>query len=571
LRGTFESGRRARVRPTHLSGVERIALAAPQAASVAVIPGAFDRFVFGKLAIATVGVLCCAFAPSRGRLPRTASLLLAAATLLLLIAALTGRDPHVQLLGLPPRYEGIVALPVYLGALLTGARLLGPERVNGSTAWFSKWLSLAALAVAAVAILEAVGLEPLPGTGARAGSLLGNASDQGAFSLLCLGPLLALAVLGRRSLHVAGALAAAIALVDSASRGALVGFLALAIVLLASASRRRLAAATALATAAVVAAAFAVPAVRHRILEASPLSGRTATGRLLLLRETVRLVADRPAIGFGPSSFVDDIPLEHTREYERVVGPENPPDSPHDWVLQAVLAGGVGLGAIAIALALITVARGWRARSRQPTTGEGAAYAGLLAGLLGYAVALLFHFTSPGTTPLAAVFAGALLATGRTGESAMGDGLDRLRRAATIATSVGLLALLTAAAVAEIPLRTAILEAARGQLQSADRHFHQAAAWRPWDFEVPALAAHAFAVLASADVAQAADLGARWSARALADDPRSVSVLEDAGTLALARGRREEALLLLRRALRLEPNNLTLLTFRGRVTVTPFR
>ena len=35
---------------------------------------------------------------------------------------------------------------------------------------------------------------------------------------------------------------------------------------------------------------------------------------------------------------------------------------------------------------------------------------GMLAGVIGYGVALLFHLTSPGTTPLAATLAGALVA-----------------------------------------------------------------------------------------------------------------------------------------------------------------
>ena len=39
--------------------------------------------------------------------------------------------------------------------------------------------------------------------------------------------------------------------------------------------------------------------------------------------------------------------------------------------------------------------------ARQPGGGESAAVGGMLAGLVGYGVALLFFFTGPGATPLA--------------------------------------------------------------------------------------------------------------------------------------------------------------------------
>ena len=113
-------------------------------------------------------------------------------------------------LGRPPRYEGAVALPVYLGAFVAGARLLGPRRAPGSTAWLLDGLAVAALAIGIEAALEAAGLRPLLSNVSRPGSLLGNASDQGAWALLALGPLAAVAIRLRGALHRAGAVGAAV-------------------------------------------------------------------------------------------------------------------------------------------------------------------------------------------------------------------------------------------------------------------------------------------------------------------------------------------------------------------------
>jgi O-antigen ligase len=548
-----------------LALLERIALAALAAAAAFVVPGGLNRFVFGKLAIAGVGTLAAISAPARGLLPRLAVSLLACAGLLLGIAAATGHDPRAQLIGLPPRYEGLIALPIYLGALVAGARMLGPGRASGSTAWFLRWLSLAALAVGAVAILEAAHIEPLPGTGSRTGSLLGNASDEGAWAVLCLGPLTAIAIAGRRVLHVAAAGFAVAALICAESRGALLGVLGVAAMLAVSLPKRRQRLTVALAMAIVVAIVLGLPASRDRVTGADRLASKTAHGRVLLTEETVKLIADDPVIGYGPSGFVDELPHVHSVEYERVIGPQNPPDSPHDWLLQAAVAGGIALGLLAISLAWLTLTRGWAGLTRHPTPGEAAAYSGLLAGLFGYSITLLFHFTSPGTTPLAAVFAGALLGRAATSRdpSRLRRALARLARTGTLAALIALLVVLVAGAIAEIPLRAGVVDAARGRLRAASHQFEVAEDWRPWDVGVAALATHVFATLADRGVAGAASVGAPWAKKALAADRRSVEVLADAADIAAAAHEDPRALTLISLALTLDPRNPRLLARRG--------
>jgi hypothetical protein len=214
----------------------------------------------------------------------------------------------------------------------------------------------------------------------------------------------------------------------------------------------------------VAAAALAVPSTRSRPVGTSPFPGHTVTGRVLLWGETARLVGDRPLLGVGPGGYADAIPTYHDARYERRVGAQNPPDSPHDRILQAAAAGRLPLALLAVALAVLTLARGRRAVEVQSAAGEAAAFGGMLAGLVGYGVTLLFHFTSPGTTPLAAVLGDALLAD----PARAGPVRPAVwRRAAGVLGALAWAALavvLASAAVAELPLRSALDAAVHGRL-----------------------------------------------------------------------------------------------------------
>ena len=530
---------------------ERWAILLLALAGAAFLPGALDRFVFPKLALAAAGVLLAVSGPARGGLPRTIVGLLMLAGVLLLAAASGGATPLQQILGRPPRYEGLVALPIYLGALAGGARLLGPQRARGSTAWLLDALSLAALAIGVEAALEAAGLRPLVSNVSRPGSLLGNASDQGAWAVLALGPLGAVAIRLRGRLHQAGALGAAVALATSGSRGALVGAVVLALVLAWLAPSRASRLAIAAACTILALGVLALPTTRSRVLATSQLSRKTVTGRTLLWRETLELVRDHPLLGVGPGGYVDAIPVYHDRRYEREVGPANPPDSPEDWLLQAAAAGGLGLALLALILAGLVLRRGAEAVAEQPSAAERIAFGGMLAGLSGFSIALLFHFTSAGTTPLAALFAGALIAAAPRSAARAFTPL----RAVLVAAYAALTVVLAAGAAAELPLRSALLQAAAGNLAAADRDFHTARDLRPWDAGVAQTATHAFAVLALDHVAGAGRLGWPWAVKELAAYPDSIQGLEDAATLESAAGRPGAAARLLSRARRLEPED----------------
>lgn len=529
---------------------ERWAILLLAVAGAAFLPGALDRFVFPKLAFVAGGVALASTVPARGAIPRPALLLLSLAGLLLLAGALAGPTPIQQLLGRPPRYEGVIALPVYLGALVSGARLLGPGRARGSTAWLLDCLAVAALAIGLEAALEAAGLRPLVSNVSRPGSLLGNASDQGAWAVLALGPLAAVGIrLGGR-LHQAGAVGAAVALATSGSRGALAGAVVLVIVLAALAPARAARATLIVAGVIVAIAVLALPATRGRVLSRTELSQQTVTGRRLLWGETLDLLGDHPLVGVGPSGYVDTIPAYHSRRYEREIGPANPPDSPHDWLLQAASAGGPALALIALLLAGFVLARGRRALEGERSAGEAVVFGGLLAGLAGYTVALLFYFTSPGTTPLAALFAGALIA--QPPRPAAAPAWPRVGVAGAYAL---LTVVLVVAAFAELPLRSALDEAAAGNLRAADHDLHLARDLRPWDAGVAQIATHAYAALAAQQVTGAAAFGLPWAARELRAYPDSIQALQDAAMLDAAAGRAGAAASELRKARRLEPDN----------------
>ncbi len=539
--------------PERPLGRERAALVALAVSGAVILPGALNRFVFPKLAVAAAGVALAVTVAPRGRLSGPVRAVLALGSLLLVLAAAVGTTPLAQLVGRAPRYEGVLALAVYVGAGAAGARLLGPGRPRGSMAWFLDWLALASLLIALEAVLETVGLRPLSSNVSRPGSLLGNASEEGAWAVLALGPLASVGLRTREPLHIAGALAAAAIVVCSASRGALLGALVAAAVLLALLPRPRLRAVLVAAVAALVVAALLVPGTSSRITGSSPFAAETAHGRLILWGETVRLVAGNPALGVGPGGYVDAIPAYHDQHYERDVGPQNPPDSPHDWLLQAAAAGGLPLLLLALALAALTLVSGWRSVVRQPGGGESAAVGGMLAGLVGYGVALLFFFTGPGATPLAAVMGGVMVAVPV--PAAAGGRWQASARSLACAGFAALTVVLAAAAVAEIPLRSGFDDAAAGHLSAADSQFRLARDLRPWDPAVDTEAAHAFAALAGVGAAGAGRLGQPWARRAVDATPDSVQALSDAAELALAAGRPAQAARLLATARRLDPAN----------------
>jgi O-antigen ligase/Flp pilus assembly protein TadD len=514
-----------------------------------------------KAAVGAIGVtvaLCCA---PRGRMARPVRWLLAVGAAVLLLAALLSAAPYAALTGRDPRFEGVLVLATYALAAVAGARLLGPGRSTGHGRWLAECVAVAALAVGLLAALEASGLRPLASNVSRPGSLLGNASAEGAFGVLALGVLLPWLVRGPW-LPRAGAAAAALTVVLSGARGDLV---ALAVLVIAyavlTAGRVRWLAAAGLVV--LAAASFAVPATRGRITGANSFARATTTGRLLLIEESARLVARHPVLGAGPSGFLDAIPREHTRRWERTVGPADPPDSPHNVVLQAAAAGGVPLALLLLALVAYAAPRALR-QIRGSRDSPDPLPLGCALALAGYGVALLAHFTEPGETILAATLFGGLCAAPSPPAAPASTEPRRSVLGRAAAVGAGVVALVLAlGAVAELPLRRAYSAAQRSDVASADHLFATAHALRPWDADLSAAAGHAFAVLANDQVPDADAAAGRWLRRALAKLPASPQVLADLAAVAelhrdLSTARRDLAA-----AARRDPLNPELVLRRG--------
>jgi len=521
-----------------------------------IVPGGYNRFVFGKLLVGALGVLLAFRSPPVGMMGKSARVLLAVASLALVVSALASTSPSTALLGRDPQIEGVPVLGLYLLAGLSGGRVLGPARSERVTRVAVATMAVTVIVVAGLAILEAVGLRPLSSNVARPGSLLGNASDEGALAVLYAGPLIADALKRRGWLVVLGASASLLTVVLSLSRGAMVGLVATAVLLGAFMGRhyRRAVVAGGIALVSLV---MAVPSARNRVLGISPLSRATVSGRLLLWRETLRLVARHPILGVGPSQFENAIVAEHTLQWQQKVGPANPPGSPHDLVLQALMAGGVVLVGAAGGIAVLAARNALSAHRKAP---DDTWMAGCLAGLGGYAVALMFHLTSPGTTIPAAVIGGSLLAVTPATR-------HRLRTEASVrivlpAISLFMAIVFAGGAAAEICLQQGHVEVARGNLGSANSDYLLARDLLAWDPDLPGQVLHSFVAIALAGDKSAVIYATAWSRRVglLAGDEQ---ILEDRATLLEVAGHYSSSQRLVANQLRIDPYNPMLLLLQG--------
>lgn len=534
-----------------------------------IVPGGLDRFVFGKLACACVGIALSFLVLRAGRLERASRLLLCAACAALLTAALASGSPISALAGRAQRYEGALVLAAYVLAGVAGARLSFADHSRAEPAF--KVMTAVCCALALFAVLEAAGLRPLSSDLARPGGLLGNASDEGAVGVLYAGPLLVRSLRRDTWWPWVGTATGAATVVLCASRAALGGLLVALLLIAASTSRRSRRAVGGLVLA-VVAALAATPAARARVLGMTPLAGHTVSGRIQLWAETLRMLSHHWWLGVGPSQFESSITAWHDRRWQSSIGPANPPESPHNWVLQAWAAGGVLLllPVLALAFTLVRMARARMGAGEPWPLACG-------AGLAGYAATLLATPTSPGTTVPAAVLAGSVLATApaaarvvgasaRAGASARVRTTGRSGRHGPHAALIlaGLLAVVfVCASISELATRRATLEVAAGQLRAANGTFATAHRLRPWDVDLAAQALHSFATTASVTRSPLAiEYGFTWlrRCRSLSDDEQ---VVEDRATLLEADGAYPAAMAVVDAQLKVDRFNPLLLLRRG--------
>ncbi|GGH46090.1 O-antigen ligase family protein [Microbacterium album] len=543
-----------RHRPAH------VALALVWVAPVLLLPGLAHRWGWPTLVAAVVAVLIALWAPPAGRLPRWLLVSLAVIAGGLLVSATLSADPWGSLFGRAPRYEGLVALPVLIGGTWLGARLLGPQADSSAYRSATTAMSLAAAALGAIALLEAMGLRPIDTDLARPGSLAGNATDQGILGALFAG-VLAHVIIGtwRRVGRLAwwpvcGVLGGTIALTTSASRAALVmavliaGSLVARIVLTAR-RRARAGALCAALLGAVAATVLAIPAVRARVLGTDALASKTVQDRFTIWQDALELIGARPWTGFGPSGYMDAVTAVYDEDwYRHVAAPDHVLDSPHNVLLQLAVAGGVPIALLALGLFLAVWIAGLRAvRSADGVRSD--LLIGALTVLPAAGIALLTTPTSPKTLLPLAVLAGVLVAP-----SAASAVAPARRWVARVLVSIWL-ALLLSWTIADAHLLAGTRAAMSGRASDADSAFSVAASLRPWDADIPLTAARALGGALVNGMSGASDAARAWSARAAERLPASAAAQEIAGAIALERSEFDLARAHLESAAALSPTN----------------
>lgn len=498
-------------------------------------PEGLFRFTWVKAVVLLLALGAGALAGTRAALPRSVQMMLWAGAAVLGCAALSSADPAASFLGRWPRYEGALMLAVYVGLLALGARLLGGDR---SPPWqtLQRALAVAAVLLCLISCLEAGGLRPLGGAGdLRPGATLGNATDQGLVGVLIAGILALPGLTVRRPrdwILVVGLAASVLTVVLSGSRAALLGLVveAAAIGFLSFRTTRptwRQSLAVAGGLAAVVALVLSVPAARDRLL-----AEETVTGRWLLWQQALRLAKDHLWTGVGPSGFVDSVPEYESQQWSAQVGDAFPPDSPHIWLLQALVVGGIPLLILACVLAVLVLRAALTRINEAVSPAQRTNLIGALASVLAYGCGLLTHFTSPGTTGLALFICGGLIGLPVSDGTRLFRGRLKIRlgdpvmsktsKSATLVAVAAGLVLAVPATVAEWPMNSGAKAARTGETGQAEQQFTFAHQLRPWDSDTALLAAQAFAGAASNGDTEAASRTVEWARMSLSQTPNSV-------------------------------------------------
>lgn len=528
----------------------------------AVDPFGVDRWVFAKeLLLVLAAVLAWLGAPA-GRTPVWWRWWLGAGLAALVLGAVLSDAPAAQLFGRWPRYEGLVSLGAYALAFAVGARLLGGSATSAGTVrrgrLFLSVFSIGLAATAAVAVLEAIGLRPLPADLLRPGSLLGTASDLGIVGVVALAlflPAVAGAMADRVDrtalLPLLGLASSLVVLAVSASRGALVGAVAVVLAFVVRGLLRRergrrwwvVLGSTAAAGTALV---LALPFTAGRILGVVADSSESATNRLELWSDTVSLVGAHPISGVGAGGFADAITRHLGDGWYAATGIGGWIESPHDVVLQIAAAGGVIGVALVTALVLLCARHG----RRHGLSGPFGTSAVIAAG--GAAVALCFHFTSPGTTLLLCLLVGATFAL-------PAEATRPPRRIVTfvaVPALVGWAIALSLSVVADHRIGDGMAAVADGDLVGADEAFRAASGLRPWDADIPLTVSETFAAVAErVGASTAVPTAADWASEAVDRLPASTRALKAQAVVAQYAGDLATGTAALERAAELSPSD----------------
>lgn len=489
-------------------------------APLAMSTGATAGFTWPKLLVVSVGAFVAWTAPPEGRLPRSVLWLGLIGLAWASITALASASPLASLTGRWPRYEGLPVLALYAICAGAGARL-------------RRTLSVASATPAAIAALVLLGLSVAsiahwgPNPGWRTGSVLGNATDQGVFALTLLG--LCLPQFPRQPrLTATGVGAALLTVVLSGSRAAMLATLVL--LTLVKLPRRWQVASLSM----LFGGALALPAVRNRLLDSDSWNSRWA-----IWKDSTALVHDHALLGVGPSGYMDAIASYQSARWFRV-GNQGALDSPHSWVLQAAVTGGVIGLCLLLGLVALTVRTGLNVR-HDPTRQHLLVTGGCVA------LALLPNFTSAGTTPLALAITGAAIASERPG--------SKWSRPMVLTTTGVVVVVLTMSMVADRRLHDGLRYAHHGDVAAGVALLDTAHRLTPWNCDISVMGAQSLTQLADLRSQDAVVPAVTWGQRATDTLPDSGSAWLAYGVALRTAGDPGRGIAALNQAVVLEPRN----------------
>ena len=323
-------------------------------------------------------------------------------------ATVLALDPLHAWIGTPDRRFGLLAW------LMVAVWFVVGRRLASSRGQVARIASLSAVALGLYSGAEALGLAPvtLVLASGRLGGPFGQPAYLGAAAVL-LGPVaigLACAAgpwRGWRLVGVAGAVAAAGALVASGTLAALAGAVA-SLVALVVVRRRSLVVRGplrwGLLTTAPIAAVIAVSPLGARLTTVFALDG-PARSRWAEWSVAARVLADRPLLGTGPEgyriAFQDHVDADYIRRYGREVIT----DRTHNGLLDVGVTTGV-VGLVLFAVLLILVARAALAA----IGGDDPVTMGIGAAVIGYVAQQQFLFPLAELDPVFWLLAGTLVA-----------------------------------------------------------------------------------------------------------------------------------------------------------------
>jgi O-antigen ligase len=373
-------------------GLRWPALALVAGAPLVVDPGGHHRYTALRfLFLAVVVTVGLAVGGARRQLvfPRFVSLAWMVAVAVALLAARVGVDTGLSILGDPVRLMGAATAVLLFGAFVVGASSGLDARTVGTA------LLIGGAVVVVVGLAQIVGVVEHHG---RTTSTLGNAGFLGAY--LCL----LIPVAGSRVMSIAGrerwatvALlgGAVVVLLGSGTRGAWIGVV-VGFVVLGVLNGSRMAA----AEGAVIVVA---------LLVAGPFVGRsTAEGRLDTWGESMAVLADRPALGWGPEGFRTGFARHVSASWVRRYSLDQLPDRAHNRFIDVAASTGVVGLVVDVALIAGVVVAARRALRRATGEAERWAVVGIAAGLAAWLAQGQFLFDTFDLALVAWVLVGVL-------------------------------------------------------------------------------------------------------------------------------------------------------------------